>query len=108
MKKILIGVLGLLFFVLINGCSRNADPQFRISNEQSNKVSVKIQTAADSKIAINEIEAGQTTSYQTAVVGNITATAVAQNESISFPAAKNTNYTITISTGKPPLVHIDL
>lgn len=108
MKKIFIGILGLIFLVIINGCSRNADPQFRISNKQSSKVTVKIQTAFDSKIAVNEVEAGQTTSYQTAVVGNITATAVVQNESISFPAKKNTNYTIIINTGKPPSVHVDL
>ncbi|MCK9209360.1 MAG: hypothetical protein M0P61_00855 [Ignavibacteriaceae bacterium] len=107
MKKILIGVLGLIFFVLINGCSRNADPQFRISNKQAEKVNVKIQTAAGSKFTINDIEPRQTTSYQTAAVGNITATAVIQNESISFLAAKNTNYTIVISTGKPPSVHVD-
>ncbi len=107
MKKILIGILGLVFFVLINGCSRNADPQFRISNKQSNKVNVKIQTAGDSKFINNEIESGQTTEYRPVKEGTITATAVIQNESISFLAAKNTNYTIVISTGKPPSVHVD-
>lgn len=107
MKKILIGILGILFFVLINGCSRNTDPQFRITNKQAEKVNVKIQTATGSKLTINDIKPGQTTSYQTAAIGNITATAVIQNESISFLAAKNTNYTIVISTGNPPSLRID-
>jgi len=108
MKKIVIGMLSIIFFVLINGCSRNAEePQFRISNKQSEKVSVKIQTPGSSNFIINEVEPGQTTEYQAASLGNITATSVTQNESISFLAAKNTNYTIIISTGKPPSLHVD-
>jgi len=107
MKKIFIGILSLVFFVFINGCSSNTDPQFRILNEQVNKVNVNIQTSGGNKININGVEPGQTTSYQTASEGNITATDVIQNESVSFLAAKNTHYTIIISTGKPPSVHVD-
>ena len=108
MKKIVIGMLSLVFFVLLNGCSRNTeDPQFRISNKQSNKVMVKIQTSGSEKSSINKVEPGQTTEYQTVTVGNITATSVTQNESISFLAVKNTHYTIVISTGKPPSLHVD-
>lgn len=107
MKKILYGILGLLFFVLINGCSRDPNPQIRILNKQAEKINVKIQTEAGSKLTIDDIEPGETTSYQSTVVGNITATAVIQNESISFLAVKNTNYTIIISPGKAPSLHID-
>jgi flagellar hook assembly protein FlgD len=107
MKKLSIGILSLIFFVFIFSCSRNTDPQFRIRNEQLNNVSVKIQTSANNKSSINNIESGQITAYQTVPEGNITVTAVAQNESVSFPAGKNTSYTIIISTGKPPLVQID-
>ncbi|MCL4547092.1 MAG: hypothetical protein M1495_00805 [Bacteroidetes bacterium] len=107
MKKIFIGILGLIFFVLINGCSSNTDPQFRMRNEQSNKVNVNIQTTGSNKFSINNIEPGQTTDYQKFSEGNITVTVVTQNESASFLAAKNTHYTIVISTGKPPTVHVD-
>ena len=107
MKRTLYGILGLLFIVLINGCSRDPNPQIRIMNKQAEKINVKIQTEAGSKLAIDDIEPGETTPYQSTVAGNITATAVIQNESISFLAAKNTNYTIIISPGKAPSLHID-
>lgn len=107
MKNIFIGILSLVFFVFINGCSRNTDPQFRIRNEQLNKVNVNIQTSESKKFSINDVEPGQTTAYQTASEGNITVTAVIQNESVSFLAAKNTHYTIVIGTGKPPSLHVD-
>ncbi len=107
MKNIYIVILSLAVFVFVNGCSRNVDPQFRIRNEQLNKVSVKIQTSGNSTLSTSYVESGQTTSYQTASVGNITATSVNQNESVSFVAAKNAHYTIIISTGKPPSLHVD-
>jgi hypothetical protein len=107
MKKIFIGILCLVFFVINNGCSHNTDPQFRIRNEQLSKVNVNIRTSLNSKLSINNIEPQQTTEYQTAPVGNITAVAVIENESVSFLAAKNTHYTILIRTGKPPSVNVD-
>jgi hypothetical protein len=107
MKKIFIGILGLLFFILINGCSRNTDSQFRIRNEQLNKVNVKIQTSASDKPIFDEVENGQVTAYQSVSEGNVTATNVSQNESVSFLVAKNTHYTIVISIGKPPSVQVD-
>jgi hypothetical protein len=107
MRNIFIGILSLVFFVFINGCSHNTNPQFRIQNEQTNKINVKVQTSEGNKMSIDNIEPGQTTDYQTASEGNITATAVIQNESVSFPAVKNTHYTIVISTGKPPTVQVD-
>ena len=107
MKKLLYGILGLLFIVFINGCSRNVEPQLRISNKQSSKVSVKIQTSGSDKFILNEVEPGKTTEYQSVTQGNITATAVIQNESISFLAAKNTNYTIVVSAEQPLAMHVD-
>ena len=107
MKNIFIGILSLVIFVFISGCSSNTDPQFRIKNEQLNKVNMNIQTSEGKKFNINDIEPGQTTEYQTAVEGNITATAIIQNESLSFLAEKNTHYTIIISAGKPPSLQID-
>ena len=105
MKKIIISILSLIFLVFNNGCSRNTDPQIRISNEQLNKVNMNI--SGSNKISINDIVPGQITEYQTASEGNITAVNVIQNESVSFLAAKNTRYTIVISIGKPPSVKID-
>jgi hypothetical protein len=107
MKKIIISILSLMFFVFSNGCSRNKDPQIRIRNEQLNKVNVNIQISGSNKFSINDIVPGQITEYQTASEGNITAVNVIQNESVSFLAAKNTHYTIVISIGKPPSVQVD-
>ncbi|MHB8931694.1 MAG: autotransporter outer membrane beta-barrel domain-containing protein [Melioribacteraceae bacterium] len=107
MKNILIGILSLVFFVFINGCSSNTDPQFRIRNEQSNKVNVNVQTTGNNKLNINDIGAGQTTEYQKFSEGNITVTSVTQNESVSFLAAKNTRYTIVISSDQSPSVKVD-
>jgi hypothetical protein len=107
MKNIFIGILSLALFVFVDGCSRNTDPQFRIRNEQLEKVNVNIQSAGKDKFSIDGIEPKQTTAYQSASEGNITATVVIQNESVSFPASKNTLYTIVISTGKPPSIQID-
>lgn len=107
MKKIFIGILSLVILVYINGCSRSTDPQFRVQNEQLNKVNLKVQTSGGNKFNLNDIEPRKTTAYQTAPEGNITATDVIHNESVSFLAEKNNNYTIIISTGKPPSVHTD-
>jgi len=107
MRKILYGILGLLFFTLVNGCSRNVEPQIRIENKQSNKVSVKVQTSGSDKFILNDVEAGNTTEYQAVTEGNITATAVIQNESISFLAAKNTHYSIIVSADQPLSMHVD-
>jgi hypothetical protein len=108
MKNLLItGIIGLVFLLLISGCSRSTDPQFRIRNEQSSKVNVKIQTSGSDKIISNEVGNDEITAYQSVSEGNITATNVSQNESVSFLAAKNTHYTVIISTGKPPSVQVN-
>jgi len=107
MKKIYVGVFSLLLFVFIAGCSRNTETQLRISNKHAEKVNVKIQTEKGVKFAINDVEPGETSDYQTINEGNITATAVIQNESISFLVAKHAHYTIFISADKPPLLHLD-
>ena len=107
MKNIFISILSLVFLAFINGCSHNTNPQCRIRNEQLNKINVNIQTSTGNKFSINDVEPGQTTDYQTASEGNITATAIIQNESVSFLAVKNTHYTIVISTGKPPSLQVD-
>lgn len=107
MKNIFIGIISLIFLISINGCSSNTDPEFRIKNESTDKANMKIQTAEGNKISINDIEPGQTTEYHSAPEGNITTTAVLQNESISFLAVKNFHYTIMISSNKPLTMHID-
>ncbi len=107
MKKIFYGIISLLFFLVINACSSNPEPQFRIKNEQPNTVNVKVLITGNNKVSTYEIESGQSTSYQTAIIGNITATSVTQNESVSFLAEKNKRYTIVINVGNPPTIQID-
>lgn len=107
MKKLFIGILSLVLFAFLTGCSHNGEPQFRIKNEQLNKANLKIQTAGSNKLFINDVEPGKTNKYQTAPEGNISATDLIRNESISFLAKKNTLYTIVLSEGKPPSIQID-
>jgi hypothetical protein len=111
MKNILFNILSLAFLIIIISCSAEEDPQFRIRNERSTKANVQIQTSGGNTININDVVAGQTTAYQTAAEGNVTATAVIQNESVSptvtFFAAKDTRYTIVIQTGTTPSLRVD-
>lgn len=111
MKNILVGILILAFLIALVSCSDEADPQFRIRNERSDKANVQIQTSGGNTININDVVAGQTTAYQTAAEGNVTATAVIQNESVSptttFFAAKDARYLIVIQTGNPPSLRVN-
>jgi uncharacterized protein YxeA len=107
MKKILISIVGLLLITFIASCSRNPEPQVRIRNDQPGPVTVKIQASGDNSTTNTDVEAGQTTAYQSVAEGNITSTSITQNESVSFRAAKNTHYTIIISAGQSPTLHID-
>lgn len=107
MKKILFTILSLLLLFISNGCSTNTESKIRVRNDQLTKVNVKIFISQMNKSLISIAEGGKTSEYQTISEGNITATNTDQNESISFIAQKNTNYTIIISPGKPPLAQID-
>jgi len=104
MKNLINAVLSIVLIVIIAACSTNTDPQVRIKNEQQNNINVNLQTSENIIISFNNIEPGQTTEYQKVRQGNITATAVIQNESVSVITKDNTNYTIVISTGKPPVI----
>ena len=111
MKRILIGIIGVACIILLNTCADEADPQFRITNERSDKANVQIQTTGGNTININDVASGQTTAYQSAPEGDIVVTAVIQNETISptatFFASKDTRTTIVILGGIPPTIRID-
>ena len=111
MKNILISILSFAFIIALISCSDDTDPKFRIYNERSNKANVQIQTSGGNTINLNDVEPGQVTAYQSASVGNITVTAVIQNEPVSptttFNAAFDENYTIVIQTTNPPSLRVD-
>ena len=107
MNYILKAALSIVLLALIVGCSSNNDPQVRIKNEQLNLVNVNLQTSENVIISFNNIETGQTTAYQKVHEGNITATDVIRNESVSVITKENTNYTIIISTNKPPIIETE-
>jgi hypothetical protein len=110
MKKIIIGVFSLILLVAISSCSDDTAPKFRISNEHSDKANVQIQTTGGNTINLNDVEPGQITAYQIAAQGNITVTAVIQNESVSptltFYASNDELYTIVIKKGNPPTLTV--
>lgn len=111
MKKLLLGILSLIFVIVIISCSDETDPQFRIHNERADKANIQFQTSGGNTVNINDVGGGQSTAYQTVAVGIITATAVIQNESVSpavtFSTEKDTRYTIVIRTGNPPALRVD-
>lgn len=111
MKRIILILVATGFLIPFVGCSDDPDPQFRIRNERSDKANVQIQTSGGNTININDVQGGQTTSYQPAAEGTIVATAVIQNESVSptarFFATKDSRFTIVIQTGNPPSLRID-
>jgi hypothetical protein len=111
MKRVLIGLISIAFLMLMYACSDEADPQFRIKNERTDKVNVQIQTTGGNTININDVESGITTAYQSAPEGDIVVTAVIQNVTTSptatFFAAKDTRTTIVILAGTVPAIRID-
>jgi hypothetical protein len=111
MKITLISILSFAFIIALISCSDDTDPKFRIYNERSSKANVQIQTSGGNTININDVEPGQVTAYQSVSVGNITVTAVIQNESVSpttnFNAAYDEQYTIVILTTNPPSLRVD-
>ena len=112
MKNLFKIILGITFLLTMINCSDDKEPKFRIHNEMANKANVQFQTTGGSTININDVEAGQTTEYQMANEGNITATAVIQNESasptITFFAANNERYTVVILANIPPALRVDI
>lgn len=111
MKKIILGILSLLFLITINSCGTETDPEFRVSNQRPTKANVQVQTSGGNTININDVEAGVVTAFQTTAEGNVIATAVIQNEAVSptitFVARKDTRYTIVILTGNTPSLRVD-
>ncbi|MDP3150838.1 MAG: hypothetical protein Q8N83_17100 [Ignavibacteria bacterium] len=111
MKNILLGIISIAFLLSFISCADEADPKFRVMNERENKTNLQIQTSGGNTININDVVAGQPTAYQSAASGNITATAVIQNESVSptitFYASKDTRYTIVVQISDPPKLRVD-
>ncbi len=111
MNKILASILCLTFLFGIISCSEETDPNIRIRNERADKANVQIKTTGGNTININDVTAGQTTAYQSVAEGNVTVTAVIQNESVSptatFFAAKDIHYTIVILVGGTPILRVD-
>ncbi len=111
MKKMLIGIFGLLFFITLTNCGTESDPEFRVSNQRSTKANVQVQTTGGNTININDVTLGQVTAYQSTAEGNIIVTAVIQNESVSpaltFMARKDKRYTIVVLAGNIPSLRVD-
>jgi hypothetical protein len=107
MKKVIISILSLLFFLSIAACSKDANPQIRVTNKLSENVSFVIQVPGETEIRINDVTAGTTTEYRSSLAGNVTATAIIQNQSISFNTVINNSYTIVLSDTQPLSVIIE-
>jgi hypothetical protein len=111
MKNIIAGLVALLLLVTFSSCGSSADPQFRVSNQITDKANIQIQTSGGNTININGVDAGQTTAYQSVAEGNTDVTVGIQNQSAtpttSFYAYKDNKYTIVIIDGNPPTLRVD-
>jgi len=111
MKRTLFSILSIAFLLSLSACAKEEDPQFRIMNQRTEKANVQIQTSGGYTININDVVYGQTSPYQSAPAGNIVATAVIHNESVSptatFFAGKDSRSTIVILAGDIPSLRID-
>ena len=111
MNKIWVRIFCLTFLLGIISCADETDPNIRVRNERADKANVQIKTTGGNTININDVAAGQTTAYQSVAEGNVTVTAVIQNEpvspTVSFFAAKDIHYTIVILGGDTPTLRVD-
>ncbi len=112
MKHVLITLITAGLLLAVVGCSSDEEnPQFRVRNERSDKANVQLKTTGGSTININDVTAGQTTTYQSASAGTFVVTAVIQNESVSptvsFSGGKDKLFTVVILAGNIPTLRID-
>lgn len=110
MKKHIMLFASAVFFLSWVGCTSD-DPQIRVRNEQPDKANIQLQTTGGNTININDVGTGLTTDYRSVAEGNVDATAVIQNESVSptasFKCEMDSRYTIVILNSKPPAIRID-
>jgi len=110
MKNTMMFIVAAIFVLSWVGCT-SEDPQIRIRNERVDKANIQLQTTGGNTININDVSTGQTTGYQTVAEGNVVATAVIQNESVSptatFNAEMDSRYTVVILAANPPAIRID-
>jgi ABC-type Fe3+-hydroxamate transport system substrate-binding protein len=111
MKRLMFGILSLLFLITISSCGTQSDPEYRVQNQRTSKANVQIQTSGGNTVNINDVEAGQLSEFQSTAEGDIIVTAVIQNEAVSptttFAARKDKRYTIVILTGNIPSLRVD-
>ncbi|MBL4651742.1 MAG: hypothetical protein JKY53_02600 [Flavobacteriales bacterium] len=91
MKKVLI--LLAMSTLIFTGCKKckNEDPRARVVNNGTGSVSVHIETSGGNTININNIDAGQVSSYESYAAGNVDFT-------ITIGKGSNTvNYNASVS-----------
>lgn len=88
-----IGLLLLFGLFSMTACKKckNEDPRARVVNNGTQSISVQIQTTGGNTVNINNIDAGQSSSYSNFAVGNVTF-------NISVGSGNNTtNYTKSVA-----------
>lgn len=108
MKKFLLLIIGL--FLILTACS-SEPPSIRVINRRTTKANVQVKPTSGNTININDVAAGQTSSYQDISEGYCQATATLQSESASpylyFTVIKGRKYSIVILEGLTPSLRID-
>ncbi len=108
MKKILFILLSAL--VLATACS-DEPPSIRVKNERDTKANVQFKFGGVNTVNINDVAAGQVSSFKEVPEGFCIATAEIQGANISpvlgFTIIKNRNYTLVVLDGVTPSIRVD-
>ncbi|MBE2279293.1 MAG: DUF4397 domain-containing protein [Ignavibacteriaceae bacterium] len=111
MKKIFYTILVIGMMIVNISCADEPEPEIRVLNSRLNKANVQFKTDAGNTVNINDVEPGQLTTYQDLDKGNLTVSAVIQDEPvkpvITFFAVKGIKYTIVIVGGQVASLRID-
>jgi len=99
-----------VFAMMMIGCAEE-EPSVRVLNERPTKANVQVKPKTGNTININDVAAGQQSSFQNIAEGACEATAVIQNESVSpavnFTTENDYNYTIIVANTTPPTLKIN-
>jgi PBP1b-binding outer membrane lipoprotein LpoB len=108
MKKTI--TLAALILIFLASCSPES-PRVKVQNQNSQVVDVALKPPSGSTININDVSAGNETSYIEVPSSNyevdVNVENVSSNITTFFQADEDGNYTIVVSNASPPSVRVN-
>lgn len=97
-------------FLLATACSEEP-PSIRVRNQRTTKANVQFKFGTSNTVNINDVAAGQTTSFKEVSEGYCVANAEIQGESVSpaigFTVVNDKNYTLVVLEGTTPSLKVE-